>query len=173
LPSTLNPIRQRLRDVSRAAKRDRWRRGELAAFGNLQREIPQLFVRAMAAASASADANPVRRRDQAVERAKAYISEFQNWPLTVGHLCEATGLSERTLQYAFVEHFGVTPKIYLKAFCLNKVRRELKRASPRDAKISEIVSRWGFWHMGQFAADYREQFGELPSQTLASANVVG
>jgi AraC family transcriptional regulator, ethanolamine operon transcriptional activator len=35
--------------------------------------------------------------------------------------------------------------------------------------IGDIANTWGFWHMGQFAADYRRQFGELPSETLAHA----
>ena len=172
-PAILNPIRQRLSDISRAAKRDRRRSGEMSALGDLQREIPQLVVRAMAVASASTDAKPVRKRDHAVRRANAFISEFRNWPLSVRHLCEAIGVSERTLQYAFLEHFGVTPRLYVRAFRLNKVRRELRRSNPDDTKISEVAGRWGFWHMGQFAADYRTQFGELPSQTLASPNVAG
>ncbi len=170
-PSILSPIRQRLRHVSRVAKRDRPRPGELAVLGDLRREIPHLIVRVMAVAGASADAKPVRRRDKAVERARAYISQFQNWPLTVRHLCEAIGLSERTLQYAFLRHFGVTPSSYVRAYRLNKVRRQLKRANPGDAKIYEIASHLGFWHMGQFAADYRALFGELPSKTLATQDV--
>jgi AraC family ethanolamine operon transcriptional activator len=127
----------------------------------------------MAVANASTNAERLPRRDQAVDRAKAYISNCRSWPLKVRQLCEATGVSERTLQYAFLAHFGVTPKSYIRAYCLNQVRRELKRTDQNDAKISEIAGRWGFWHMGQFAADYRAQFAELPSQTLASANVAG
>ena len=169
-PSILKPIRKRLHEVSCAVKRECRQPGEVASLENLQVDVPHLILRAMAVASASADAKPVRRRIQAAEHAKMYISEFQDWPLTLGHLCEATGLSERTLQYAFLEHFGVTPKSYVRAFRLNNVRRELKRSSPSDTKISEIASRWGFWHMGQFAADYRAQFSELPSQTLANPN---
>ena len=34
------------------------------------------------------------------------------------------------------------------------------------AGVAEVASRWGFWHMGQLAADYRQLFGELPSETL-------
>jgi AraC family ethanolamine operon transcriptional activator len=32
--------------------------------------------------------------------------------------------------------------------------------------VHEIARRWGFWHIGEFAADYRRLFGELPSQTF-------
>jgi AraC-like DNA-binding protein len=32
--------------------------------------------------------------------------------------------------------------------------------------VNEIAARWGFDHAGNFAADYRRLFGELPSQTL-------
>jgi AraC family ethanolamine operon transcriptional activator len=31
--------------------------------------------------------------------------------------------------------------------------------------IADIANRWGFWHIGKLAADYRTQFGELPSAT--------
>jgi AraC family ethanolamine operon transcriptional activator len=32
--------------------------------------------------------------------------------------------------------------------------------------IIELAGIHGFWHMGQFAADYRRIYGELPSATL-------
>ena len=53
---------------------------------------------------------------------------------------------------------------------LNAVRRELRVAtgSP-DEPIAAIAARWGFWHMGQFSRDYKQQFGELPSVTLRRA----
>jgi len=86
--------------------------------------------------------------------------------LTVQDLCEATGVSLRSLGRAFQERFGVTPKQYLTARRLNEVRRELLAADPASHRVTEVAGRWGFWHMGQFAADYRRLFGELPSATL-------
>ena len=80
-------------------------------------------------------------------------------------VCRAAGVSWRTLDYAFRERLGVTPKQYLNAIRLNAVRRELRSAGP-EVKISDVANRWGFWHMGQFAADYRKHFGELPSELL-------
>jgi AraC-like DNA-binding protein len=41
----------------------------------------------------------------------------------------------------------------------------LRRAEPEENVIS-IASRWGFLHMGRFAAVYRKRFGEAPSETL-------
>ena len=38
-------------------------------------------------------------------------------------------------------------------------------ASASKMPIAEIANGWGFWHMGQFAADYRQHFGALPSET--------
>jgi AraC family ethanolamine operon transcriptional activator len=104
-------------------------------------------------------------RQRAVERVRAYVDAYPNDPSSVADLCGAARVSQRTLQYAFLENVGVTPKAYLQAIRLNGVRRELRRSGP-TAKVADIANRWGFWHMGQFAADYRKLYAELPSDTL-------
>jgi AraC-like DNA-binding protein len=75
------------------------------------------------------------------------------------------GASERLLRYAFLERFGVSPKAYLLAVRLNGVRKELRAADP-VCTVIDVANIWGFWHMGQFAADYRRLFGNFPSKRL-------
>jgi len=107
-----------------------------------------------------------RRRDRALIRVHQLIQENVDDHLTAQDLCEAGQVSERTLQYAFAEHFGLTPMRYLVVHRLNRARNDLLRSGASQIKISEAAIRHGFWHMGSFAADYRKLFGELPSQTL-------
>jgi len=33
-----------------------------------------------------------------------------------------------------------------------------------ELKISTIAGKYNFWHMGQFAKDFKRQFGVLPSE---------
>jgi AraC family ethanolamine operon transcriptional activator len=33
--------------------------------------------------------------------------------------------------------------------------------------VKSVALSHGFWHLGQFARDYRETFGETPTETLA------
>ena len=49
---------------------------------------------------------------------------------------------------------------------LNGVRRQLYHADSSSIKIADVANHWGFWHLGQFAVDYRRLFGELPSEPL-------
>lgn len=105
-------------------------------------------------------------RSRALRLALEYIEANADSAPTVRDICRASGASYRTLNYAFVERFGVAPKQYLQAVRLEGARKELRRMGP-SARIADIANTWGFWHLGQFAADYRRQFGELPSETLA------
>jgi AraC family ethanolamine operon transcriptional activator len=103
---------------------------------------------------------------QLVRRSEEYMMDRLRDPVTLLDLCEWCDVSERTLLYAFQDVLGMSPKAYLKAKRLNAVRQDLKASEPDDASVAEIAGRWGFWHTGNFAADYRRLFGELPSQTL-------
>ena len=102
-----------------------------------------------------------RRRDLALKKASAYVQEHIHDNISISDLCSISGVSERTLEYAFREIYQVCPKDYIKSVKLNKVRSELHKDDGQ--MISTIAAKYGFWHMGQFAADFRKQFGVLPS----------
>ena len=106
-------------------------------------------------------------RERALRRALEFIEANAARAPRISELRAASGASERTLRYAFQERFGMSPKAYLQAVRLNGVRRELRRRAD-GARITDAANRWGFWHIGQFAADYRRLFGRLPSETMGA-----
>ena len=99
-------------------------------------------------------------------RALDYIEANTDKPVTVIELAQETGSTVRTLEYIFRDYFNVTPKAFLKSRRMNAVHRELHTELDRKVTIKEIANRWGFWHLSQFAVDYRHFFGELPSETV-------
>ena len=128
-------------------------------------ELPEQILLTLAG-SVPATSSSLRVRNRAIKQIKHYLAEYPREPVTVNQLCKIARVSIRTLQYAFLEHYGVTPKTYLKGYRLNSVRKELWKSNPSTTRVNDVISLWGFWHMGQFAADYRKLFGELPSETL-------
>ena len=104
-------------------------------------------------------------RARAFEKARSFIDTRLDDPPAIREICEAVGVSWRTLDYAFREQAGMTPRSFLKALRLDAAHAALQSAGPA-AKVADVANRLGFWHMGKFAADYRAQFGVLPSATL-------
>lgn len=107
-----------------------------------------------------------RKRDKALKMAVEIINIRKNDNLSIQELCKLTGVSERTLEYAFKEKYGITPGQYIKANRLHRVKTELILSRGYDIKIATLAGKYGFWHMGQFAADFKNQFGILPSDLL-------
>jgi AraC family ethanolamine operon transcriptional activator len=116
---------------------------------------------------------PVRLRDSALRKAEAFIEAASKKPLLVSEVCRASGASWRTLNYAFRETYGMTIKGYLMARRLNGVHQDLRKGDPGTTQVSDIAAGWGFWHLGLLAAQYRELFGELPSETLHGGKTGG
>ncbi|NEQ33301.1 MAG: helix-turn-helix domain-containing protein [Leptolyngbya sp. SIO4C5] len=113
----------------------------------------------------SSSLRPLRRTSLA-RRVEEYMLDHMQQALTLGQICEAMEISERSLHYAFQDLFDMSPMAYLKARRLNQVRRYLKLADPRTEKVVDIARQWGFHHMGHFSVDYKAMFGESPSETL-------
>ncbi len=86
---------------------------------------------------------------------------------TITDICVTTGVSERTLQYAFRSAMQLTPVAYLRTLRLNRVRTDLLLALPIHTTVTQIAMRWGFVHLGEFSQEYKRLFGERPSETLA------
>ena len=133
----------------------------------LETTIPRFILSAIAETQDLKIRSPLtKRRKQALAVIEQSLGSSPIPPTTVRELCQLTRVSERTLQYLFKQKYGLTPKAYLKLVRLNGVYRALYKAGSQKAKIADLANEWGFWHMGQFAKDYKAQFGELPSDTL-------
>jgi len=132
----------------------------------LELELPQLLLSALCSAKAQPSRSTPEKKQRALKKAVDYIKTFSNKPITLNELCQETQVSARTLQSAFLDHFGLSPKAYLRVQRLNNVHKELFTSSPVGTKVADVAHRRGFWHMGQFAADYKRLFAELPSETL-------
>lgn len=112
---------------------------------------------------ASATPAGSNRNWRLVQAARSHIEQAsRDGPLSVAELVAVLGVSRRCLQYAFQDALGVNPASYLRAERLNRVRRVLGNAD----SVTEAATRFGFWHFGHFANDYRALFGELPSDTF-------
>ncbi|MCY1140525.1 AraC family transcriptional regulator [Actinoplanes sp. Pm04-4] len=102
-----------------------------------------------------------------LRRATAFIEDHPESPLTVAEIADAAGVGIRALQSAFRRHLEVTPMTYLRRVRLDRVHRELRAGAPHSGvTVQDSARRWGFANLGRFAAEYRAEYGETPSQTL-------
>ncbi|MDF3280786.1 AraC family transcriptional regulator [Gordonia sp. N1V] len=108
-------------------------------------------------------ATPVPR---AVRRAADLLAERADQQINIPDIADEVGLSVRSLQTGFRTHFETSPTEYLRTVRLERVRTALIDADATRATVADIALRWGFVHLGRFAATYRAAYGESPATTL-------
>lgn len=106
-----------------------------------------------------------RPAPRAVRRATEAIHARPGHPYTVKELAIVAGISDRRLQEAFQRHAGMSPMAYLREVRLGRAHDDLRHAPP-GTTVADIAFRWGFVHLGRFAARYRTRYGQSPSETL-------
>ena len=122
------------------------------------------WVRRSSSDKGNAALQPAERW-RVIRRAEAYLESSGAASVRIDDLCVAACTSLSRLERAFREAFGLNPRRYLMLRRLAAVRGELLDGGA-PGSITEIATRWGFFHLGRFAQEYRLHFGERPSDTL-------
>lgn len=105
-------------------------------------------------------------------RRAEHVCEDESGPvLTVRQLAARVGVPSDVLREAFVHIAGVGPGQWLRSRRLDAARRDLLKAAETGETVTDIATKWGFWHLGRFSATYATQFGEPPSQTARWARI--
>jgi transcriptional regulator GlxA family with amidase domain len=116
-------------------------------------------------ADCAAPADAVRpARPRTIKRALQAIHAHPEQPLTTAALAALSGVSVRTVQEGFRRHVGMPPMAYLRDVRLAHVHDDLRTGKVRS--VAQAAHRWGFNHLGRFAAAYQHRYGVAPSATL-------
>jgi AraC-like DNA-binding protein len=102
-----------------------------------------------------------------IARAVDLVNDRADEPWSSTSLARAVHVSVRALQEGFNRDVGRPPMRYLQDTRLRRVHSALYGAVPGSTTVEAVATRWGFVHMGRFAAAYRAAFGESPATTLA------
>lgn len=98
-----------------------------------------------------------------IRRAEQYIEANWDKAITIEDLAAITNVSARALFKSFRKFRGYSPMGFAKSVRLRRARQMLTNLP--GLSVTDIAFRCGFGNLGHFAKDYREAFGELPSQT--------
>jgi len=123
---------------------------------------------------ATIDVTDVKSRQGAEKAPKAirdilkYIEKNWNKPIYLEEIARQHSISPRAIQRYFASR-GMTPLTkYVKQLRLRQARQALSDPKPRTT-VTAVALYCGFQNPGHFSRDYRQAFGELPSETLRNA----
>ena len=111
---------------------------------------------------------PAPEQVRSLRRAKDYIHAHLDRPLSLAEIARQACVSPRTLELVFKRHGEASPLAYARRQRLQAAHAALRAVARegRSASVTDVALAHGFVHMGRFSAQYRAQFGCLPSQTL-------
>lgn len=99
---------------------------------------------------------PCGKLKPVVEHIEAGLCEA----LTPLGMAKVGNMSVRTLHETFKSAFGISPMEYVRRERLGLVRIELIRNRDPQLRVTDLAIRYGFFHLGRFAQQYRERYGE-------------
>ena len=132
----------------------------------LEQALTEAMVGCLRVGSVHEDAMAQRQHELIMRRFRRVLEEKPFESLYITDICKVIRVSERTLEVCCQEQLGLGPKRYLVLRRFDLARRALREAASDRTTVTDIATRYGFWHFGRFAGAYRSLVGESPSVTL-------
>ncbi|PWK85844.1 AraC family transcriptional regulator [Fulvimonas soli] len=104
-----------------------------------------------------------------VQRAEQFMRANMRHDIYLTEMCNAAGVSERALRYAFDDLLGISPNRYLSMLRLCTACRSLSLSDASRRSVKSVALSCGLWDLSRFADHYRRVFGESPRDTLMRA----
>ncbi len=137
----------------------------------LSRNVAEgLIARVLLSATAGAEAQPEPAagpiRTKLVSAFLEVIASRESLDAGPLQIAQQLRVPLRTLQENVQRELGVGLAEALRRSRLRTARSLLLEADPTRCSVTEVALRCGFRHLGRFSVEYREAFGEKPSETL-------
>jgi AraC family ethanolamine operon transcriptional activator len=132
------------------------------------------LLHAVMASHESSTANDARgtsrpaSRRRVVRRAIEHIEHCLQTGEPLAGLPRETGVSQRSLNRAFNETFGMSAQLYAGLARLHAIRKQLRSARAGET-VTSACTRYGVWDVGRMAGKYQRTFGVAPSEELNRA----
>nr|WP_281365590.1 helix-turn-helix transcriptional regulator [Nocardioides panzhihuensis] len=81
------------------------------------------------------------------------------------------GVTLRSLQLGFRREVGMSPGEWLRNQRLERAHAQLSLASEAETTVTAVAVACGFLHLGDFAARFKQRFGESPSAVLRGSRL--
>src|SRR5258708_11259270 len=112
---------------------------------NLCEEMVNEFVRAIASTDETAGRSLTRfagYRYGAMRRAEEFLRAHMDMPFSSRALCQATNMSERSIELLFKDAYGISPRTWSQLARLNAARHDLLRNDIQTVNVTTVATRW-------------------------------
>jgi AraC-like DNA-binding protein len=168
LPEHSNKLRSLVDYILGRFNADEQFSGNTLLLNNLEHELLFNITEVLSFSQASKGCQTARKRYAACRKAALYAEQLRG-PIRLSELAAATGTSVRVLQLGFKETFGLSPGRFLRWNRLNRLHQALREPHKPSTKVTSIMEQYGFYEFGRTSVEYRNIFGQHPSQTLVNA----
>lgn len=94
-----------------------------------------------------------------------FMKQHAHENINVDDLHRIAGVSKTKFYEEFQHYYGISPLSFLRKYRLQQIHKILSRSLIKKLSISKLAYDWGFNHLGRFSQQYRDEFGESPSET--------
>ncbi|GAB3104291.1 hypothetical protein GCM10027217_27550 [Pseudomaricurvus hydrocarbonicus] len=108
----------------------------------------------------------MRDPNRIVRLAEEHFMAAGRQPVSLADLCSAADVGKTTLYLAFNRVCGLPPLAYLQKRRFMRAHSGLINSANERGRVKHTALNSGFTEIGRFSVEYRQLFGESPSETL-------